>query len=228
MQALGGLFEAKVGAGLTFLSGGYAAPVGSGMIVHGMDHCAAGMNTVVSGNPTETITSQAIQQTGVSQNTAEFVDNTISMVGSMGAKALTQSGQLANPQVLKSTPNLPSTGQTHVNYSPNRFDIAAKNLSEVGKNNIRILRGWARSKGWAQEKNCAGKPERWGLYQGDRFEWRLRIKPEPSARPGLDQGSNLPRFDARLQSGGQDYINPFNGQVGGETIGTHLPLEFKY
>ncbi len=110
----------------------------------------------------------------------------------------------------------------------NRFHQSAKGLSETGQNNIRILRGWAKSKGWAKESNPLGKPERWGIYEGDKFSWKLRIKPEPSSRLGLDPGSNIPRFDARLETGKQNYINPFSGQVGGAEIGTHLPLEFNY
>ena len=80
----------------------------------------------------------------------------------------------------------------------NRFHQATRNLSETGQNNIRILRGWAKSKGWRQEPNLQGAPEKWGIHQNGKFEWRIVIKPEASARPGLQQGSNIPRFDARL------------------------------
>jgi len=110
----------------------------------------------------------------------------------------------------------------------NRFHQAARNLSETGQNNIRVLRGWAKSKGWEKQPNFQGAPEKWGVYQNDKFEWRLVIKPEASARPGLQTGSNIPRFDARLltDTSGQSYINPFTGEVGNWQVGTHLPLEF--
>jgi hypothetical protein len=45
-------------------------------------------------------------------------------------------------------------------------------------------------------------------------------------RPGLQPGSNVPRFDARLEPG--RYINPFTGGVGGKGVGTHLPLESQW
>ena len=48
----------------------------------------------------------------------------------------------------------------------NRFHAAARNLSEVGQTNIRILRGWAKSKGWEKFPNPQGGPEKWGAYQG--------------------------------------------------------------
>jgi len=98
----------------------------------------------------------------------------------------------------------------------NRFDQAARNLSEVGQNNIRTLRGWAKSKDWVRAPNFHGGPEKWGTFQNGKFEWRLVIKPEASTRPGLHQGSNIPRFDARLltDTTGQSYINPFTGEVG--------------
>lgn len=41
-------------------------------------------------------------------------------------------------------------------------------------------------------------------------------------RSGLEAGSSVPRFDARLEPG--NYVNPFTGQTGGKIIGTHIPL----
>ena len=66
------------------------------------------------------------------------------------------------------------------------------------------------------------------FYRYGKFEWRLVIKPEASTRPGLQTGSNIPRFDARLltDKAGQSYINPFAGEIGNWKVGTHLPLEF--
>lgn len=67
-------------------------------------------------------------------------------------------------------------------------------------------------------------PEVWGVRNADdTFSWRLKIKPEASTRPGLESGSQMPRFDARL--GPSEYVNPFTGATGGRGIGTHLPLE---
>jgi hypothetical protein len=61
----------------------------------------------------------------------------------------------------------------------NRFHQAASNLSETGQNNIRILRNWAKSKGWTKfSKN--GDPEKWGTWKSieSKYEWNLIIKPE--------------------------------------------------
>jgi hypothetical protein len=60
----------------------------------------------------------------------------------------------------------------------------------------------------------------WGeVGESGQFEWRLKLKLEGSTRPGLEPGTWVPRFDARLGPG--DYINPFNGELGGREIGTH-------
>ncbi len=107
--------------------------------------------------------------------------------------------------------------------SLNRFHQAASRLSEQGQNNIRILRNWAKSKGWVRMPSNGG-PEKWGKFQKGKFEWNLIIKPEASVRPGLKTGSNIPRFDARLGPIDQ-YINPFTGQIGRSNVGTHIPLE---
>lgn len=108
----------------------------------------------------------------------------------------------------------------------NRFHQAAFNLSETGQNNIRILRSWAKSKGWEKLPNPYGKPEKWGSFdQSKNFNWNLKIKPEASFREGLGSGSNYPRFDARLGNHPPyEYINPFTGNVSKE-LGAHIPLE---
>jgi len=45
------------------------------------------------------------------------------------------------------------------NIAINRFHVAAKELSKTGQNNIRTLRGWAKSKGWVKQANPRGGPE---------------------------------------------------------------------
>jgi|GEM_PF-3415253 len=108
----------------------------------------------------------------------------------------------------------------------NRFHQAASSLSYEGKQNIRVLRRWAQSKGM---KQISANPEVWGANTG---KWLLKIKPEVSSRGGsLASGSRIPRFDSRLKAsrGGFVYINPFTGQVGKtKKNGCHLPLEKKY
>jgi hypothetical protein len=73
-------------------------------------------------------------------------------------------------------------------------------------------------------QDTAGGVEQWGVKNADgTFSWRLKLKPEPSTREGLGAGSNQPRFDARLDDKGT-YINPFTGETGGRSVGTHIPL----
>ena len=74
-------------------------------------------------------------------------------------------------------------------FELNRFHQAARNLSEIGQNNIRILRGWAKSKGWTKAPNF-GEPEKWGTLQNGKFRWNLSIKSEASFRPNLHVDSN--------------------------------------
>lgn len=121
-----------------------------------------------------------------------------------------------------------SLPKTPEGFQLNRFHDAASKLSEIGQNNIRTLRGWARSKGWEPAPNPNGGPERWGILKNGEFEWRLKIKPESSWRPNLDSGSTIPRFEARLKPGGNGYINPLTGKIGGKEIGGHVPLEYSY
>lgn len=112
-------------------------------------------------------------------------------------------------------------------FSLNRFNQAAQNLSEVGQNNIRVLRSWAESKGWEKAADLTG-PETWGQTINGKFVWNLKIKAEGSFRPNLEAGSNIPRFDARHDQKGQRYVNPFTGEIGDKNIGKHLPLEHIY
>lgn len=102
---------------------------------------------------------------------------------------------------------------------------AATGLSRVGNQNVRVLRNWANSKGWVQR--AGDGPEIWGVRNADgSFSWRLKIKPEASMRPGLEADSKVPRFDARLGPG--EYVNPFTGELGGRSVGTHIPLEHQW
>jgi RHS repeat-associated protein len=110
----------------------------------------------------------------------------------------------------------------------NRFNQAASELSEVGQNNIRILRGWAKSKGWEKLPNSQGAPETWGSFNAstNKQQWNLKIKPEASLREGLDINSNVPRAAARYKEG--IYVNPFTNESGGGSVGKHISLETLY
>ena len=97
-----------------------------------------------------------------------------------------------------------------------------KDTGSISKNTAN-LRTWAEKNGWVRQ-NTAGGVEQWGVKNDDgTFSWRLKLKPEVSTREGLGAGSNQPRFDARLDDKGT-YINPFTGETGGRSVGTHIPL----
>ncbi len=120
---------------------------------------------------------------------------------------------------------MPKFKSSFSDFKLNSFDQNMLNSSEAMQNNARILRGWAKSKGFEKLPNPNGKPEVWGEYVNAKFEWRLKIKSEGSFRPNLQAGSNVPRFDARLLSEDGYYINPFTGQVGGKSTGKHIFLD---
>ncbi len=81
------------------------------------------------------------------------------------------------------------------------FEALVQQLSKVGQQNVRTLQNWAKSKGFVKGPNTGG-PQVWGVYDdAGNFSWRLKIKAEGSMRSGLEAGSQVPRFDARLAPG---------------------------
>ncbi len=141
--------------------------------------------------------------------------------------AAVEAGAAASNQIAKTVATEVSTNAiVKEPFKLNRFHEAARNLSEAGQQNIRTLRGWAKSKGYERLPNPTGAPEKWGTYTNGEFKWNLILKPERSMREGLASGSNIPRFDAKIADG--KYTNPFNGQIGGKDVGTHLPFEKIY
>lgn len=105
----------------------------------------------------------------------------------------------------------------------NHFHEAARNLPKESQDNIRMLRYWAKSRGYEKLANPEGGPEKWGIYEQGEFRTRLIIKPEGSTRPGLQPASGKPRFDAKVAEG--VYINPFTGQTGSYKQYSHIPLD---
>jgi len=109
----------------------------------------------------------------------------------------------------------------------NTFNKYAMALSQEGKDNIRALRGWAKSKGYKKVRNPQGRPEKWvSCGQNGKEFTHVVIKPQGSFRGAIEPMSGMPRFDARLAE--KIYINPFTGSIGGKNIGKHIPLEKKY
>ncbi len=242
LQVTGGFAEMYAGSMLAYTP---FYPLGAALFFHGADQFTAGGRSLISGRSIPTATELILQKTGISPGWASIGNNLASTLGVGSALGLARSFSYqvsrSTAQVAMSAFGNKSALQANMesfnlssNLNPSielsRFDRAAYNLSEIGQNNIRILRGWAKSKGWEKHLNSHGGPEKWGIYQNSEFQWRLTIKPEASTRPGLHSGSNVPRFDARILSDrmGQSYINPFTGEIGNWQIGTHLPLEINH
>ena len=106
IQAFGGLAEASFGGWMTLSSGGVAAPLGWPVMAHGLDHFFTGMNTAITGRQLDTATSQLLQTSGLSQQTADLVDSSLSLAGGIGgayairqgARTLTSTNEILSLQ----------------------------------------------------------------------------------------------------------------------------------
>jgi RHS repeat-associated protein len=94
-QALGGLAEASFGGGMTLATYGATAPFGWPVMAHGLDQFITGISTAFTGRPRDTLTSQLLQKTGMSHQTASFIDSGLSMGGTMGSAAVIRFSRLA-------------------------------------------------------------------------------------------------------------------------------------
>jgi hypothetical protein len=79
--------EIGAGAGMTFQTGGLAAPLGWPLLAHGLDQFSTGMYTAFTGNPRYTLTNHMLQTTGMSPQTAGMLDDGISLFGTLGGTA---------------------------------------------------------------------------------------------------------------------------------------------
>lgn len=94
LQCIGGFVEAKLAMAAMVATDGLATPFVAPFLVHGIDNMQTGMKSVWYGESHETLTSQLLQQTGMSSGWANTVDGCIGMVGSMGASSLVRAAQL--------------------------------------------------------------------------------------------------------------------------------------
>ena len=115
MQALGGLVETGIGAGMTLGSGGIGSAAGWPLMAHGCDQFITGARTALSGTHGYTATSQLLHKTGMSYRTAGCIDNGVSLFGSIGGMAAMQSSRVA-----ANTWRLPSFGEMSAqnNFKP--------------------------------------------------------------------------------------------------------------
>jgi len=129
LQAVGGFAEAGFGAGMAYSSGGLAAPVGWGVMAHGLDHCVTGIRTVVTGKYSESATSQLLQMTGVSSQAANFVDSGISLCGSMGGAGVMQRTRIEFGEITK----LPLITSNEFFVNSNVSESFTKSNLQLGK-----------------------------------------------------------------------------------------------
>jgi hypothetical protein len=99
MQALGGLVEAGIGAGMTIGTGGAGGLAGWLIMAHGLDQCISGMRTALSGTHQTTATAQLLQKTGMSAQTAALADNCLSMANCMGGAAAMRASRSVIPKL---------------------------------------------------------------------------------------------------------------------------------
>lgn len=95
LQAVGGLAEASFGGGMTLATYGVAAPLGWPVMAHGLDQFITGISTAFTGRPRDTLTSRLLQKTGLSHQTANFIDSSLSIGGTTGGAAVVRVSRLA-------------------------------------------------------------------------------------------------------------------------------------
>ncbi len=99
VKALGGALEVSAGAALIG-AGAASSEIGVGFLLiaagavvtsHGIDTVQAGVRQVVTGQRTDTVTSEVLQKkAGLSPRAANLIDAAISVVGTLGASAVTK------------------------------------------------------------------------------------------------------------------------------------------
>ena len=65
-------------------------------LAHGVDQYSAGSRRLITGEYNETLTSQLLQKTGMTAQTADLLDNSLSMVNTMGGAAAIQRARYAS------------------------------------------------------------------------------------------------------------------------------------
>jgi hypothetical protein len=169
MQALGGLVEAGIGGGTTFYSGGSVAFIGIPVMVHGLDQFIAGMNTVITGEYRDTVTSQLLQATGISSDVAGFVDSGFSMVGTFGGTAILRAGQLVSSSFKFSDAVISDFEVLQGEKSFQGLTIAQqKNLFTSG---AKIYDQKLTELAHSFSKHSGRYPEKWGKLKGPMNAW---------------------------------------------------------
>ena len=206
MQALGGLFEASIGAQVSYASGGFAAPLGFAVMAHGLDHMFTGIETAWSGSYKSTATSQLLQLGGMSPYMADAFDFGFSLGGMAGsASMIARSSHLAhvsNHRIL-STHTYQEQGlikDKNWDYSNNSYlsefsftNSAGKHIKDIVKKGEfagQLSRPYMNSPLTIREimSSAQGTPDKtftggmnWrvqGKFRGSSGIWELGISPE--------------------------------------------------
>ncbi len=96
IQAIGGLCETIAGGAAILASDDFSAIIGCAAMIHGMDHFITGMKTAICGDEFNTVSSQLLQGAGLSSQSADLIDNGISLAGTMGAAGMVRANQMSN------------------------------------------------------------------------------------------------------------------------------------
>ncbi|WP_051197694.1 RHS repeat-associated core domain-containing protein, partial [Flavobacterium soli] len=129
LKLLGGTLEAIAGTagGAATSWTGIGAVVGGAVAIHGTDVAGTGLKQLISGEEESTLTSQAIQSTGVSQQNADAIDSTISIVGTGGTSAMSTNGKLINGL---------AANRAAFSVAPKKFDYFFGRVVSGSKHNI--------------------------------------------------------------------------------------------
>jgi len=95
LQGINGLIEVGIGAYATLGTGGIGAGLAWPVFIHGLDQMITGFTVAFSGRFADTVTDQFLQKLGFSPQASWMIDNTCSMVGTMGCTAVIRARQLA-------------------------------------------------------------------------------------------------------------------------------------
>ena len=131
LQALGGLAEASFGGGMTLATYGAAAPFGWPVMAHGLDQFITGVSTAFTGRPRDTLTSHLLQKTGMSHQTANFVDSGLSMGGSLGGAYFIQRPRVAAIAALSVPESTMVSLEGGQNFKPFTRSYYKENLVEL-------------------------------------------------------------------------------------------------
>lgn len=134
LQAFGGLTEAIIVGGMALGSGGVMAPVGGIVMAHGLDHFFSGLQIAFSGIPGDTVTSQLLQKTGMSSQTASLIDGSISIVGSLGGTAMMRASQLAAFPNFRLPVNIKPTSNYSITNDPVKLWPSPSNKPQIINN----------------------------------------------------------------------------------------------